>query len=414
MYSAPAILEAARAILDLLEDLLGDEADDVRDEVTQLLSQTEGIENVADQLLEVLSRHDATREWMRTFLDQGRSELTKVFVSQAEEFVTIPVFYGTDRKRVSASTETVAYGFERSDDIELGICDVSIPKEHRTGHLESPSFWKLEFRYDPSRHVVLQRVRPLAADEFHDRLRHDVEGSVRREVLVFVHGFNVTFEDAARRAAQIAYDLEFGGPAVMYSWPSRGKLSPAGYRHDSVNAMFTVAHLRQFLQSIGDRSGATAIHVIAHSMGNQALTNALKEISLAPSAPAVPISEVILTAPDIDAGIFRQMADQFRKAAQRVTLYASANDRALHLSKKYQGNFVRVGDCSTELFVFPGIDSIDVSAVDSNLVGHFYYGDNKSVLSDVFYLLKNRTPADERFGLIERLRGGQRCWVFRP
>ena len=132
------------------------------------------------------------------------------------------------------------------------------------------------------------------------------------------------------------------------------------------------------------------------------------------SAPAVPISEVILTAPDIDAGIFRQMADQFRKAAQRVTLYASANDRALHLSKKYQGNFVRVGDCSTELFVFPGIDSIDVSAVDSNLVGHFYYGDNKSVLSDVFYLLKNRTPADERFGLIERLRGGQRCWVFRP
>ena len=416
MYSATAIVEAARAILDHLEELLGEEADKVRQQITRLLSntQTEKIEDVADQLLEVLSSRARTREWMRMFLDQGRTESTKARVDQREEFVTIPVFYGTDRKRESTSATTVAYGPERSDDIELGICDVSIPKDHRTGQLESPSFWKLEFRYDPSRHVVLQRVKPLTADEFHRRLRGDVDSSARHQVLVFVHGFNVTFEDAARRTAQMAYDLEFDGPAVLYSWPSRGKLSLAGYRHDSANAAFTVAHLRQFLQSIGERSGATAIHLIAHSMGNQALTNALKEISLAPPVPAVPFSEVILTAPDIDAGVFRQMADQFRKVAQRVTLYASANDRALHFSKKYQGNFVRVGDCSAELFVFPGIDSIDVSAVDSNLVGHFYYGDNKSVLSDVFYLLKKGTPAEERFGLVEQMRGGQRCWVFRP
>ena len=29
------------------------------------------------------------------------------------------------------------------------------------------------------------------------------------DVLVFVHGYNVGFEDAARRAAQLAYDLNF-------------------------------------------------------------------------------------------------------------------------------------------------------------------------------------------------------------
>ena len=35
---------------------------------------------------------------------------------------------------------------------------------------------------------------------------------------MFVHGFNVSFADAARRTAQIAYDLAFGGPGAL-SWP---------------------------------------------------------------------------------------------------------------------------------------------------------------------------------------------------
>jgi esterase/lipase superfamily enzyme len=36
------------------------------------------------------------------------------------------------------------------------------------------------------------------------------------EALVFVHGYNVNFNDAVRRAAQIAYDLEFAGIPMVY------------------------------------------------------------------------------------------------------------------------------------------------------------------------------------------------------
>ena len=37
--------------------------------------------------------------------------------------------------------------------------------------------------------------------------------------------------------------------------------------------------------------------------------------------------------------------------------------------------------------VVPGIDTIDVSALATDFVGHSYYGDNTSVISDLFLVL---------------------------
>jgi hypothetical protein len=47
----------------------------------------------------------------------------------------------------------------------------------------------------------------------------------------------------------------------------------------------------------------------------------------------------------------------------------------------------------------PGIDTIDVSAVDTDLIGHVYYGDNRSVLTDISELFRSARPPEERFGL---------------
>ena len=43
----------------------------------------------------------------------------------------------------------------------------------------------------------------------------------------------------------------------------------------------------------------------------------------------------------------------------------------------------RAGDSGDDITLFKGIDTIDVSSVDTNLIGHFYYGDNRSVLSEL-------------------------------
>ncbi|HMB51713.1 MAG TPA: alpha/beta hydrolase, partial [Thermoanaerobaculia bacterium] len=222
------------------------------------------------------------------------------------------------------------------------------------------------------------------------------------------------FEDAARRTAQIAYDLAFPGVPAFYSWPSQDKLSPAAYLRDASNAEWTVPHLRHFLEQLAERSGADAIHLIAHSMGNRALTRALEGIAAAMGEQDGPrFREVVLTAPDVDAGVFRQLAAVMRRAAGRVTLYASSKDRALQASHKLNG-FPRAGDAGEDLVVLPDVETVDASLVDTDLVGHFYYGDNRSVLSDVYYLLREGKPPGERFGLHERQVADGPYWVFRP
>lgn len=303
----------------------------------------------------------------------------------------------------------VDYGNERGG-LELGTCMVAIPKDHALGKMERPSVLKLDFLEDPNKHVVLLGVTPQPNDDFYKDLTLGVAESPRKRAFVFVHGYNVKFVDAARRAAQIAYDLKYDGVPILYSWPSQGKLS--GYTIDETNVEWTVTHLKDFLGEIAKRTGAEQVHLIAHSMGNRALANALREISYLPDGQRPMFSEVVLTAPDIDADTFkRDLAPAIVKMAHRTTLYASSNDEALTLSKEVHG-YPRAGDTDDELCVVPGVDTIDVSAVDTSLVGHSYYGSNGSVLADLFDLLHQAKPPEERQWLREEYLGDARYWVF--
>lgn len=333
----------------------------------------------------------------------------------APKYISVRVFYGTSRLPSGSPSPDVFYGYRRANEIQLGECKVTIPKGHRIGTLESPSVLRLQFRQDPEEHVVLYRVTPCPAGQFFVNLRLAVTQARRHECLVFVHGFNVSFADAARRTAQIAHDLAFEGTPIFYSWPSRGRLSLAGYRHDANNVKWAVPHLVTFLNEVSYRSGAETIHLIAHSMGNQVLADALAALASQFRETSRPrFTEVVLTAPDIDADVFTEMAELFRRAAKRVTLYASSNDLALGFSKRYQGNYPRAGDSGKKIVIVRGVDTIDASRVDTNLIGHFYYADNKSVLSDIFSLVTHGDPPGERFGLLPQTSDRGLYWLFRP
>lgn len=324
----------------------------------------------------------------------------------------VEVFYATDRRPTSSTKPALRYGPARGDgSLAYGVCEISIPEDHRVGRLEGPSWRRFEVRQDPEKHVVLLDLREHSGDRFFADLSATLRESPQNQILLFLHGFNVSFEDAARRTAQMAYDLKFEGAPAFYSWPSRGAL--AAYTHDEATVEWTIPHLKAFLQDLAERSGAEAIHLIAHSMGNRALTRVLEQLAAIMADPAAPsFSEVILTAPDIDADVFRQVAAAFRQAARRVTLYASERDRALLASHKVHG-YPRAGDGGPNVVVVPGIDTIDASAVDTDLVGHFYYGDNRSVLSDVFYVLRGHLPR-ERSMLRDRSSARGSYWAFVP
>jgi esterase/lipase superfamily enzyme len=331
-------------------------------------------------------------------------------------YYTVKVFYATDRKATGQTAPANFYGSDRDPNaneiLSLGTCEVSIPRDHQRGELEAPSIWKLEFREDPEKHVVLLGVHPETRNQFFGELANTVASSENKDAFVFIHGYKTTFRDAARRTAQLAYDLNFHGAPILYSWPSKGDLD--GYSADEGTIIWTTPHLKAFLRQVALQSNARTVHLIAHSMGNRALTQALADLAASPGGTAQPqlhFREVILAAPDVDRDVFEQLADAISKTADRVTLYASSHDEALAASKRlHEGP--RAGEAGQGLLVMKGIDTIDVSTVDTSFLGHSYFGDNTSVISDIQRLLKEGFPPGQRACLSEAFSSNLAYWIF--
>ena len=184
----------------------------------------------------------------------------------------VRVFYATDRALSAAPP--VDYTEQRSSGGQLryGHCDVSIPRDHKLAAIERPSIWRFEFSEDPNKHIVIQSLTQLDRDLFLKQLSTAIARSDGRELVVFVHGYNVAFKDAVYRTAQIAYDLGLDGVPVAYSWPSNGKL--LSYVEDTNNVRWTSQHLLAFLTDLASHSHAKAIHLIAHSMGSRCASEA--------------------------------------------------------------------------------------------------------------------------------------------
>jgi esterase/lipase superfamily enzyme len=172
--------------------------------------------------------------------------------------------------------------------------------------------------------------------------------------------------------------------------------------------------LEAFLESVATKAHAGTVHLIAHSMGNRALSNALNLVAAHHVEPQAHFREVILTAPDIDADTFKGLAQSIESTADRVTLYASANDKALLLSKRINGDYRRAGDATEDVVIVTGMDTVDVSALETDFLGHSYYGDHTSVLSDIFTLLTDGTGPEHRFGLRKVPVGPSYYWRFSP
>src|SRR6185436_16351410 len=145
----------------------------------------------------------------------------------------------------------------------------------------------------------------------------------QRMGLVVIHGYNVSFEAAALRAAQIGFDLQLPGATAFFSWPSRARL--ARYTADEATIQASEKHIAQFLLEFTRKSGAEQVHVIAHSMGNRGLLRAMQRILNEVGAEAgVPFGQIILAAPDEAQDVFAELSAAYRRLARRTTLYVSA------------------------------------------------------------------------------------------
>lgn len=310
------------------------------------------------------------------------------------EYVKMPIYFATDRDYNKDEDVYDQFGGKRSE-LKYGVCEVSIPHDHRVGHIESPSMWRFEFYEDPEKHIVLHSTQIIEKESFFNKLSNDIKKSNKKSSFLFVHGYNVSFGDAAKRTAQISYDLLFDGEAVFYSWPSQG--NTAAYTRDEANIKWAEANIKNFLEDYITRSGAEQIYLVAHSMGNRGLTRAI--ISLLQEKPELKknIKEIILAAPDIDADVFkRDIAPQMVELIQKpITLYVSADDVALKASKALHG-YPRAGDSGDGIVLIDGIETIDATGIDTSFLSHSYFADTTSIISDIFDLIKTGKRAKSR------------------
>jgi esterase/lipase superfamily enzyme len=345
-----------------------------------------------EDLLEVLFRIECIRA-------QPDAASRSPFKRRPSDVIEVTTYYATNRKQTESVEPGKVYGGVFESALHYGRAIVSIPPTHVPGKLELPSLWKVERNADPSKHFVLKAVMPLNADSGRKEMAQALSGMSSKALLIFVHGYNMGFAEAALRTAQMAHDLSFPGMAFFYSWPSANHVR--SYWQDEEIARASESVFERLIDELSQLP-ATDLYIVAHSMGNRVVGHAL-QARADKGKETKNLREVLLAAADINADVFRTVIAPKLAAMQgtRTTLYASSSDIALKASKVMHG-FKRAGESTGGLTIYPGIESIDASSASAALrgFGHFYVVDSPSVIKDIRSIIEKRVSAKLR-GLTE-------------
>jgi esterase/lipase superfamily enzyme len=307
---------------------------------------------------------------------------------------SVQVHFATDRKATDEDSLNKYFGAARGQ-LSYGTVRVSVPDRHETGHIERPWAW---FPESPTKHVALLDITQSQPGQFVDDLRSTLRSARAKKVLIFVHGYRVSFADAARTIAQMCFDLNFTGIPFLYSWPSQAKF--LGYTRDEANAAWTRENFIKTMNTLTELTDSVEQHLLAHSMGNRVVFQGVQFLQ----GPR--FKQIMLAAPDEDTGTFESQMDRFLGHAERHTLYASSKDYALRASRWVHGER-RGGEIGVS-----ALDSIDASAVNFSRFGHSYFHDQRALLTDIFLLVEHGHPPGQR-PLIRRAPDGN-TWLFQP
>lgn len=315
-----------------------------------------------------------------------KSIWSQYYVNDYYDTKSVDILYVTNRSLKSSpidcTNETVGVSTDAS--FHYGLCRINVPKNHTTG--------QVNLSLDP-RQSSHDNFKILAAKSFDQEVLIDKLKQSKRTPLIFVHGFNVRFQEAVLRAAQITYDLKYQGPVVLLSWPAGAgdgffddKLVNNTYKFNLKSASESVENFEFFFQQLADQNIKFNLYV--HSMGHQIVLPALVHLCEKQNKchdRLGLVNELILNAPDFEEKKFKDFAPFLNQTANRITLYCSYNDNALVASETYNKN-KRIGSCSW----VDNVDVINVSELDAPTLGlglgHGYYS-SRPILSDVFQVL---------------------------
>jgi esterase/lipase superfamily enzyme len=353
----------------------------------------------------------------------------------------LDVLYVTDRVPDKVSPDHMDYGHKRSRSAAFGECTVQIGEDNFTwDELVKASTSKARDRDIP---LTLESVReigrfpetppklfltdeemnqgyandepegPAAMQAFLTELRARLAQTPRKEVFMYVHGFNISFENAVLTGGEFWHFLGREGVPIVYAWPAgQGALRAYGYTEQS--SLFTIHHLKQTIRLIASCPEVEKIHIVGHSRGTDVASRAVLELHLETrengnTQEKFKFGKLVLAAPDMDIDVVSQAlwAERISQALQTVVVYVHRHDRALSLSNWLTGGTTRLGDIDLEHYDPEEVKSvrgsernqyIEAHVKKAGAFGHDYYRANGSVSSDLMLLLRYNLPAGGALG----------------
>ena len=348
----------------------------------------------------------------------------------------LSILYVTDRAPIVGPDGTLSYGSDRSRTMSFGSMglaaadggssnsktDLSIAETREIGRFPQTPYPVVSTPngYRRSPQVVADHQRAIAA--LQNELRKRLDETRRKEVVVFVHGYNNSFQDAALAMGNMCNALGRDFVCVLLSWPAGGAGGILfGYNVDRESGEFAVADVKKAIRAIGGTAGVRDLHLVAHSRGSDVLASAIQSLGLEAYATRTSLSDmlkvrnIVLFAPDIDidvasSKIFTAASDPdlpygkkkqpngtFPQGGLHLTVYSSSSDKALGLASTLFGSEARLGQVSLDSDAAKAAMSPQIAGLsdfvqvkgNTDFFGHGYFLSDPKVGADLVALIRD-------------------------
>ncbi len=244
----------------------------------------------------------------------------------------VPLFFATNRKGAAE----MSFGTDLAKVLSFGQITMQVPAEqvkNRAGRM-AESLGQLE-KARTGKLTAAEALKVIAMQpattpaQFAAAVRSSQSRAVtfQSQALVFVHGYNNDFDGAMKRATQLAFDLQFDGVVIPFTWPSQGMV--LDYLTDGAMAMKSIGALVGLLDQLRDTMPELKVHLLGHSMGNRVLLGALCAIAKRKNDKPHNFGEVIAAHADVGPEEFEELTDCFKSRVRGTTLYINEGDTAL-------------------------------------------------------------------------------------
>jgi len=314
---------------------------------------------------------------------------------------TVEIVAATTRR--PSDDAAVLFGGERTGRINYARLAISIPRDRKLGEVD----WPVQgAKPDAATTFAATAVERIDQDRLGVILRAAARGPARGHVLVFVHGYNTRFDEAAFRLAQVVQDSAAPVTPILFSWPSWGSL--AAYPYDRESAAFSRDALEDLLARLAREPSVTQVSVLAHSMGGWLTMEALRQMAIRHGRVPTRIATVMLAAPDIDVDVALTQGRALGPQKPRLLLFVSADDSALNFSRRVWGSRDRLGAIDPKQEPYrtnlakAGVEVVDLTGESSgDALNHSKFADSPLAVKLIGQQLAQGDKLDGRVGINE-------------